>query len=224
MCKCCAPINKGLAIFFTLSRLFFVGISTAALIQENELHLKPEQKIVNSRGNGGLFVGYLIYAIINFFTLWSTFCCVNEEEKECCKYSDDTCCTCICFSGQLCFFCDLGDDNLNFLMCGVMLFLFFFRFYVWILVKCCGKRSRYCIQIFSITYDILYAIILIVAYEKFSVFFIITIVLFLLSGLSTIIIFIYINVNYRKELKNEEILKSSLNNENLVMHDNPTNI
>ena len=107
-------------------------------------------------------------------------------------------------------------------MFGVMLLLFFFRFYVWILVKCCGKRSRYYIQIFSIYLDVYCGIIFIFAFEDLSVFFIIATVLFLLSGLSTIIIFTYINVKYIKELKNSEILKSSLNNEDLETYNNPT--
>ena len=83
-------------------------------------------------------------------------------------------------------------------MLGIMLLLFFFRFYIWILVKCCGKRSRYCIQIFAIYLDIFYGIILIVSFKDLPAFFIITTILFLLSGLITIIIFIYINVNYWK--------------------------
>ena len=209
MCKFCAPIQKGLAIFFTLSRLFLIGISIAAISMENELKLKEGQKIVDREG--GLFFGYLFISILNFFTLWSTFCCVNEEEKECCKSSDDACfCSCICLSGDLCISCDNEENNLNIFMFGIMLALFFFRFYIWILVKCCGKRSRYCIQIFAIYADIFYGITLIVSFKNLPAFFIITAVLFLLSGLITIIIFIYINVNYRKiNSKDLEIKESS---------------
>ena len=209
MCKCCAPIQKGLAIFFTLSRLFLIGISIAALSMENELKLKEGQKSVDREG--GFFFGYLFTSILNFFTLWSTFCCVNEEEKECCQSSDDACCcACICLSGDLCISCDDGENNLNIFMLGVMLALFFFRFYIWILVKCCGKRSRYCIQIFAIYTDIFFGINLIVSFKTLPVFFIITTVLFLLSGLITIIIFIYINVIYRKiNSKDLEIKESS---------------
>ena len=208
MCKCCAPIQKGLAIFFTLSRLFLIGISSAALSMENELKLKEGQK---SEKREGLLFGYLFISIFNFFTLWSTFCCVNEEEKECCQSSDDACCcACICLSGDLCISCDDGENNLNIFMLGVMLALFFFRFYIWILVKCCGKRSRYCIQIFAIYTDIFVGINLIVSFKTLPVFFIITTVLFLLSGLITIIIFIYINVIYRKiNSKDLEIKESS---------------
>ena len=208
MCKCCAPIQKGLAIFFTLSRLFLIGISIAALSMENELKLKEGQK---SEEREGLLFGYLLISIFNFFTLWSTFCCVNEEEKECCQSSDDACCcACICLSGDLCISCDDGENNLNIFMLGVMLALFFFRFYIWILVKCCGKRSRYCIQIFAIYTDIFFGINLIVSFKTLPVFFIITTVLFLLSGLITIIIFIYINVIYRKiNSKDLEVKESS---------------
>ena len=197
MCKFCAPIKKGLAIFFVLSRLFLIGISSAAIAMENELKLKKGQTFVDRKD--GFFFGYLFISIFNFFTLWSTFCCVNEEEKECCQSSDDACfCACICFSGDLCISCDDGENNLNIFMLGIMLLLFFFRFYIWILVKCCGKRSRYCIQIFAIYLDIFYGIILIVSFKDLPAFFIITTILFLLSGLITIIIFIYINVNYWK--------------------------
>ena len=129
----CAPIEKGLAILFTLSRLFFVGISIPALIMENEI---SDRDVL-------IMPGYLIISVLNFFNLWSLFCCADEEEKECWKYtSDDACfCTLICFSGELCVSCDNGENYLNLFMLGVMLFLFFFRFYIWILVKCCGKKS-----------------------------------------------------------------------------------
>jgi hypothetical protein len=209
MCKCCAPIQKRLAIFFILSRLFLIGISVAALSMANEVKLKEGQTIVDNKE--GLFFGYLFISIFNFFTLWSTFCCVNEEEKECCQSSDDACwCACICFSEDLCISCDDGENNLNIFMLGIMLALFFFRFYIWILVKCCGKRSRYCIQIFAIFLDIETGIIIIVSLENLPAFFIITTILFLLSGLITIIIFIYINVNYRKiSSKDLEIKESS---------------
>ena len=59
MCKFCAPIQKGLAIFFTLSRLFLIGISIAAISMENELKLKEGQKIVDREG--GLFLDISLF-------------------------------------------------------------------------------------------------------------------------------------------------------------------
>ena len=207
MCECCAPIEKNLAIFFTLTRFAFIILSIVAiaLVPRNR---KNEDQIF------GIFLCSILYDFINFISLWSTFCCVKEKEKECCSATDEgcCCCDCPCFTDELCFCCP-AEEDINNDMGGIIaiLFLVFFylRCYVWILIKCCGKRSRYCIQIFCAFLDSSLGIsILINNYENLDVFSIILVALFLLSGISSILIIIYINIKYRKVDEKEEAINN----------------
>ena len=218
MCECCAPIEKNLAIFFTLTRFAFIILSIVgiALVPHNGK---------NKDQNFGIFLCSILYGIINFFSLWSTFCCVKEEEKECCSATDEgcCCCDCPCFTDELCFCC-LAEEDINNDFSGIIaiLFLVFFylRCYAWILIKCCGKRSRYCIQIFSILCDLEYFVLIIVYSTNMPAFFIILEILLFLSGLSTIIIMIYINYNYKKESEEIEPPQNPLSTEIIDIEEN----
>lgn len=210
MCQCCAPIGKKLAILFTLSRLAFIILGIVAITTESEQELKEDEE------QNSIFGGFLFASVLNFFSLWSTFCCVKEEEKECCQsYDDSCCCACTCFSADFCILADDGENNCNIFALTIMLFLLFFRFYIWILVKCCGKRSRYCIQIYSIFVDLVYFYLILDRFANLSTFLIILEVLLFLSGTSTIIIMIYINYKYKKESEEIETLQNPLNKEKL---------
>lgn len=100
-------------------------------------------------------------------------------------------------------------------MFGVMLALFFFRFYIWILIKLCGKRSRYCIQIVNIFLDINSGILYLTADKEVPIMPMVFGIVLILSGVLSLIIMIYINVEYRSKIKKEEEgLNSSLNQEN----------
>ena len=168
MCQCCAPIEKKLAILFTLSRLAFIILGIVAITTESEQELKEDEE------QNSIFGGFLFVSVLNFFSLWSTFCCVKEEEKECCQsYDDSCCCACTCFSADFCILADDGENNCNIFALTIMLFLLFFRFYIWILVKCCGKRSRYCIQIYSIFVDLVYFYLILDRFANLSTFLII---------------------------------------------------
>ena len=215
MCQCCAPIGKKLAILFTLSRLAFIILGIVAIVTESELGMEKSEQ--QGEEENSIFAGFLVVGVWSFFSLWSTFCCVKEEEKECChSYDDSCCCACTCFSAEFCILAGNGNnDDCNIITLTIMLFVCFFRFYIWILIKCCGKRSRYCIQIFSILCDLEYFVLIIVYSTNMPAFFIILEILLFLSGLSTIIIMIYINYNYKKESEEIEPLQNPLSKEKI---------
>lgn len=209
MCKCCAQIEKGLAIFFTLSRIFFIILASIAIEKESKLEKIKEDD------QGSLFGVILGFSIFNFFTLWSTFCCVEKEEKECCQNCDDSSCCALCWAtGFICT--STNDENYN-TNVGDIIALFLlgiglFKLYIMILVKCCGKRSRYCIQIFCIFMDLEAFVLILTSYKKLTAFFIILEICLCFSVLSTIIIIIYINV---KDKIKRNILEENENNENV---------
>ena len=219
MCQCCAPIGKKLAILFTLSWLAFIILGIVAIVTESELGMEKSEK--EGEEENSFFAGFLIVSVLNFFSLWSTFCCVKEEEKECChSYDDSCCCACTCFSAEFCILAGNGKNDCNIITLTIMLFLCFFRFYIWILIKCCGKRSRYCIQICSILCDLECFILIIVRSTNMPAFFIILEILLFLSGLSTIIIMIYINYNYKKESEEIEPPQNPLSTEKIDIEEN----
>ena len=161
-----------------------------------------------------LFFPYIFISIINIFILWFTCCCVKEEEKECCNGNEEGCCNCNCpcCSDNLwcaCYTEDSGNAGFNFAICIIFFAIFAVKFYVWLLVKCCGKRSRYCIQICLTSMDIIYVIEFFITFKNFTAFYIILIILFIISAISSIAFMIYINVKYKKN--DEEDYNNTLN-------------
>ena len=210
MCKCCAPIEKGLATFFTLSRILFIVLAAIGIEKESKL-----EKIKEDDGQRSLTAVILAFSIFNFFTLWSTFCCVDKEEKECCQDCDDSgCCALCCATGIACTSTDNEDYNNN--VGGIIVLLLLgiglFKLYIMILVKSCGKRSRYCIQIFCIFLDLEVFVQFINTYKELTTFFIIMEICLCFSILSTIVLMIYINVKYKAT---RNILDTNVANENV---------
>ena len=87
------------------------------------------------------------------------------------------------------------------------------------------KVYRYCVQIFCIFIDIYYGIYLVILSKNQTrpLFYDILIALFFSSGIITIFLLIYIIVKYRKTLKEEEILKSPLNEPEINLNEDLNN-